>query len=88
MQAGASFDDDPRGLHSGAVAGNAGQMTPLRPAAVSIHDDGEVPRQALQIEFLDKFRFFAVRVLQKFVFFSFHRPWLKTARHTRNRDVA
>ena len=66
MQARASLDDDARGLHSGAVAGNARQMAALRPAAVAIHDDGEVLRQALGIEFLEKFRFFAVRVLQKF----------------------
>ena len=77
MKARAGFNDDASGLHAGAMAGHSRQMTALRPAAVAIHDDGEVLRQALGIEFLEIFRFFAVRVLQKFA--SFHRPWLDGA---------
>jgi hypothetical protein len=46
-------------------------MAALRPAAVAIHDDGQVLRQAPGVEFLEIFRFFAVRVLQEF--FNFHR---------------
>ena len=42
--------------HSGAMAGDAGQSTPFRPAAISIHDDGDVqPRLSvsLHINFLE-----------------------------------
>ncbi len=50
IQTRAGFDDGPRGFHSGAVPGDAWQMPALRPAAVAIHDDGDMPGQALRIE--------------------------------------
>jgi hypothetical protein len=50
---------------------DARQMAALRPAAVAIHDDGEMLRQPLGIQFVEIFRFFAGRVLEKFC--RFHR---------------
>jgi hypothetical protein len=35
-------------------------MTALRPAAVTVHDDGQVLGQLLEINFIEKVRFFAV----------------------------
>ena len=43
---------------SGAVSGNARKMTLLSPAAVAVHDDGDVAREAGEIEFLEEARFF------------------------------
>ena len=42
FQAGAGFDDFAGGFYSGAVAGYAGEMAALGPAAVAVHDYGQV----------------------------------------------
>ena len=60
LQARAGFDDFARGFYSGAVSGDARQVAALRPAAVAVHDDGEVLGQALQVQFIEKLRFVAV----------------------------
>ena len=52
LRARAGFDDFARGLYSGAVSCDARQVTALRPAAVAVHDDGEVLGQALQVKFI------------------------------------
>ena len=54
LQACAGFDDFAGGFHSGAMAGDARQMALLRPAAVAVHDDGDVLRQMFQVEFIEK----------------------------------
>ena len=46
----ARLDHGPRRLHAGAMAGDARQMPPLRPAAVAVHDDGDVLGQPLRVE--------------------------------------
>jgi hypothetical protein len=42
------------------VAGYAGEMAALGPAAVAVHDDGEMLGQLLEINSVEKFCFFAV----------------------------
>src|SRR6185312_250081 len=37
-------------LNAGAVSNKTGQMPPIWPAAVAVHDDGNVMRQAMRIE--------------------------------------
>ena len=59
IQPRAGLDDDPRRFHSGAVTGHARQMPALRPAAIAVHDDGDVPRQPLRIQAFQQARFFA-----------------------------
>ena len=70
LQAGAGLDDFSRGFYSCAVAGYAGQVTALGPAAVAVHDYGDVLRKALQINFIERGSFLGVRGLQQFS--SFH----------------
>ena len=48
------------GCNAGAVPGRARHMAPLGPAAIAVHDDGDVPGQARGIEMAVKFRFFLV----------------------------
>ena len=48
------------------MAGDARQMTPLRPAAVAIHDDGDVARQTARIELREQARLFAGRRFGEF----------------------
>jgi len=43
--AGAILDDGPHAGHSPAMAFDAGEASPLRPASVSIHDDRDMPRK-------------------------------------------
>ena len=69
LEAGAGFDDFAGGFYSGAVSGDAREMTALRPAAVAVHDDGEVLGEALEIKFIEKLRFFAVGGFEKFAGF-------------------
>ena len=54
---------------------DAGQMTTLRPSPVAIHDYGDVPRQIIQIKFVEKAGLFEADVLQKFG--GFHNISLK-----------
>ena len=69
LQTRAGFDDFARGFYSGAVSCNARQVAALRPAAVAVHDDGEVLGQALQVNFIEKLRFGAVGGFEKFAGF-------------------
>ena len=57
FQARAGFDDFARSFHAGAMPGDARQMAALRPAAIAVHDDGEMLGQTLRVEFFEKFRF-------------------------------
>ena len=50
VEAGAGFDDDARGFGAVAVAGDARQVAALGPAAVAVHDDGDVLRQPLPVQ--------------------------------------
>jgi len=59
MQPRTGIDNDPSRFHSGAVTGHARQVPALRPAAVAVHDDGDVPRQPLRIEVFQQARFYA-----------------------------
>src|ERR1700693_3111531 len=54
MQARVGLDGSAGGADSGTVAGDAGQMALLGPAAVAVHDDGDVARQALEVELLEE----------------------------------
>jgi hypothetical protein len=58
MQTSAGFDDGPRGFHTGAVSGDARQMPALCPAAVAIHDYGNMAGQAFRIEPFKQVRLF------------------------------
>jgi len=60
LEARARFDDFAGGFYSGAMAGYAGEMAALGPAAVAVHDDGEMLGQLLEINSVEKFCFFAV----------------------------
>ena len=75
LQAGAGFDDLAGGFHSGAVSGDAREMAALGPAAVAVHDDGEVLGEALEVKFIEKVRFLAVGGFEKFA--GFHSVWLE-----------
>ena len=59
MQTSAGVDDGSRGFHSGAVPGHAWQMSALRPAAVAIHDYGDMSGQASCIEPFEQVRLIA-----------------------------
>jgi len=54
VQARAGLDGGARGLRAGGVAGDARKMTLLGPAAVAVHDDGDVARQAREVEFFEE----------------------------------
>ena len=60
VQPRAGFDHGARRLHPGAVAGHARQMPPLRPAAIAVHDDGDVLRQPPRVQLLQQARLFAI----------------------------
>jgi hypothetical protein len=48
------------------MARDARQMTPLRPAAVSIHDDGNMLREAVRIQVQEQTLFRKVRSFERF----------------------
>jgi hypothetical protein len=48
------------------MSGYARQMTPLRPAAVAIHDDSNMLRQAVRIQIAEQWLFFAGRGFEGF----------------------
>ena len=58
MEARAGFDGHARGLRAGAMSGDAGEMAFLGPAAIAVHDNGDVAREAGKIEFFEQVRFF------------------------------
>src|SRR5215470_13579818 len=63
-------------------------MTPLRPAAVAVHDHGHVLGQAFDVEFREKVVFLAIGRLQKLA--DFHREcsacdFVESARKARKR---
>ena len=59
LQTRAGFDGGAGGLGAGAVAGDAREMALFGPAAVAVHDDGDVARQAGEIQFFEEFCFFS-----------------------------
>jgi hypothetical protein len=65
MQTRARFDHFARGLHSGAVPGDARQMSPASPAPIAVHDDGDMAGQALEIQSFEQRRFFATGRFQQ-----------------------
>jgi hypothetical protein len=58
VEAGAGFDGGAGGLCTGAVSGDAREMTLLRPATVAVHDDGDVAGEAGEVEGLEETGFF------------------------------
>ena len=54
VQPGAGFDGGAGGIRAGTVTGDAREMTLLGPAAVAVHDDGDVAREAGEIKFLEE----------------------------------
>ena len=65
LQARASFNRRARRLCAGAVARHAWQMPLLRPAPIAVHDDGHMPRQALQIKLFEEKRFLGCQRSQR-----------------------
>ena len=63
---GARFNHRASRLDSRAVTGHARQMAPLRPAAVSIHDDGNMLREPVRIQFKEQPLFCKVRGFERF----------------------
>ena len=57
-QACAGLDDAPSCAHAGAMPRDARQVAALRPAAVAVHDDGDVLGQALAVDLLQQSSFF------------------------------
>ncbi len=66
MQPRAGLNHSTRGLHSGAVTGDAGQMPPLGPTPVTIHDDSDMVRQAPRIELVEQMRLFLIVGFEQF----------------------
>ena len=58
VQARAGFDGHAGGLRAGAMTGDAGKMAFLSPAAVAVHDDGNVTGEAGEIEFFEEMGLF------------------------------
>jgi hypothetical protein len=48
------------------MAGDAWQMAALSPAAVAVHDNGDVLRKVFQINFIERGCFLGIRRLQQF----------------------
>ena len=59
MQSRARLDDLARHLHARAMPRHARQMPPFGPAAIAIHDDGHMMRQALAVELFQQLCFLA-----------------------------
>ena len=59
--AGRSFDGGTYGCNSGAMSGHARQVPAARPAAVAVHDDGDVFREPFRIKLSVNFRFLAIQ---------------------------
>ena len=73
FQPGARIYHLARGLHPGAVPCYARQVAALRPAAIAVHDDGEMLRQPLQIELFEKRNFLPIAGFQEIGWF--HGRW-------------
>ena len=54
VQAGAGFDGGAGRFGAVAVSGDARQVAALGPAAVAVHDDGDVARKAREVEFFEE----------------------------------
>ena len=54
VQAGSGFDGGARGIGAGAMPSDAREMALLGPAAVAVHDDGDVTRETREIKFLEE----------------------------------
>jgi hypothetical protein len=48
------------------VSRGAGQVAALRPAAISVHDDGNMLREAVRIQIEEQALFFQVRGFERF----------------------
>lgn len=57
------------------MAGYTWQVAALSPAAVAVHNDGDVLRETLQIYFVEGCRFLGIGRLQEFA--CFHYDWLE-----------
>ena len=67
LQARARFDHGPGRLHSRLCwPGDARQMTPLRPAAIAIHNDGDVLRETVGVQISGAAAFLEVRGFERF----------------------
>ncbi len=62
----AGFNHRASRLNSRAMSGDARQVTALRPAAVSIHDDGNMLREPVRIQIEEQTLFFKVRGFERF----------------------
>ena len=49
------------GFHAALVAGNTWQMATFGPAAVAVHDDGDMFRELVGIQLAEEFSFFPVQ---------------------------
>ena len=58
LEARAGFDGSAGRLRARAVTGDARKMTLLGPAAIPVHDDGDVAGEASQIELFKEYRLF------------------------------
>ena len=65
LQPGAGLDHLAGGLYAGAVPGHPRQVAPLRPAAVAVHDDGDMLREAPRVELLEEARLLAACRLEQ-----------------------
>ena len=54
VEARAGFDGHASGLRAGSVTCDAGKMAFLGPAAVAVHDDGDVAGQPAEVEFFEE----------------------------------
>jgi hypothetical protein len=85
MQPRARFNDDARGFHAGAVPGHARQVPALRPAAVAIHDDRDMPRQPLRVEAFQQASLFAAGRFKQFGWLHSFIPMSREASPTKNK---
>src|SRR5665213_399023 len=65
-QARAGFNYPASGLGSRAMAGDTRKMAALRPAAISIHDYGNMLRESVRVQFKEQPLFLEVRRLERF----------------------
>ncbi len=72
MDARGRFHRRAHGRDPGAVPGDARHVPPLGPAAVAVHDDGDVFREPRGIQMAVDFRFLAIETRGYFVVQSGH----------------
>jgi hypothetical protein len=59
MESRTGLDYGARRLHACAMPGDSREVTPLRPASVAVHDDGDVLREPARIQISEQAFFFA-----------------------------